>query len=262
MFEFWLFTTDGNLASKCVDAGITGIVIDWEYMGKDQRQRGAALECNHDSLQDLVRMREIVTANIICRINPLGPHTAEEIETAIIGGADVLILPMVRDPGEVETFLSYIKDRSEAGILVETKEAMYHAPALADLPLDYVYVGLNDLAISRGSPNLFHAILDGTVERMRNIFGDIKFGFGGITVLDRGFPIPFHLLLREMVTLGCDFGFLRRSFRQDIIGRDIPNEIDRISRAILEYQQRTMAEIEKDKQELFRIIESVPCEVV
>jgi len=256
MFELWLFTTDIEIACQCIDAGVTGIVIDWEYIGKDQRQNGAGLECNYDSLDDLIRMRNAVRAKIICRINTCGAHTADEVEMAVSGGADVIMLPMVRDPREVETFLSCVNGRTECGILVETNEAVSNASALSLLPVDYVYVGLNDLALSRRSANIFTAVSDGTVQQMRSTFSRQKFGFGGVTVLDRGFPIPFDLLLREMVALDCNFGFLRRSFRRDIAGRDIRYEIDRIYRAIAEYKERTDTEIRKDRQELYRTIES------
>jgi len=259
MFELWLFTTDTELARQCIDAGVIGIFIDWEYIGKEQRQNGAGLECNYDSLDDLIRMRDAVQAKIICRINTLGSYTAEEVEMAVLGGADVIILPMVRNPREVKTFLSFVNGRTESGILVETQEAVSNASALSRLPLDYVYVGLNDLALSRGSVNIFSSVSDGTVRRMRNVFSRTKFGFGGITVMDRGAPIPFDLLLREMAALSCNFGFLRRSFRRDIVGRDIRYEIDRIYRAMEKYQQRTIAEIREDRQALHHIITSGDC---
>lgn len=257
MFEFWLFTTDPALAGKCIDAGVTGIVIDWEYLGKNERQKGVDLECNYDSFDDLIRMRQAIQAKIICRINPSGSHTEGEVEQAISGGADVIMLPMVREPKEVEAFLSYVNDRAECGILVETSDALFHASTLSGLPLDYVYIGLNDLALSRGFSNIFSAICDGTVQRMRAVFREIKFGFGGITVLDKGFPIPFDLLLREMVALECDFGFLRRSFRRDIIDRDVRYEMNRLYQAIAEYQERPAMEIKKDRLALKRMIDSI-----
>lgn len=257
LFEFWLFTTDTLFAQSCIEGGITGIFIDWEYIGKDQRQEGARLECNHDSLEDLIRMRKAVQAKIICRINAFGPHTPEEVEMALSGGADVIMLPMVRNPAEVEAFLSSLDGRTECGILVETTHAISHASELSSLPLDYVYVGLNDLALSRGSHNIFRAISDGTVEQLRSTFSGTKFGFGGITLLDRGSPLPFPLLLREMVALDCNFSFLRRSFKSDIPGRNISFEINRIKQAMREYRQRSLAEIQHDRQELFRIIESI-----
>jgi len=83
-----------------------------------------------------------------------------------------------------------------------------------------VYVGLNDLAISRGTPCIFTALTDGTVERLREAFADTPFGFGGLTVVELGHPIPCLRLLEEMARLRSSFTFLRRSFRRDIVGRD------------------------------------------
>lgn len=257
LFEFWLFTTDALFARQCVDAGVTGILIDWEYMGKDRRQEGAGLECNRETLDDLVRIRDAVDATVICRINAWGPHSGNEVEMAVSGGADVIMLPMVRNPEEVNAFLSDVDGRTQCGILVETTDALSHMSALSRLPLDYVYVGLNDLALSRGSHNIFSAVSDGTVQQVRAAFSGIRFGFGGITILDRGFPLPFHLLLREMIALDCNFSFLRRSFKKDIPGRDISFEISRIHQAIAAYRERNPAQIGKDRKELFRIIESI-----
>ena len=130
---------------------------------------------------------------------------------------------MVRCAADVERIVRVVDGRSQVGILVETVEALRCVRDLAAMPLDRVYFGLNDFAISRGGGNSFRAVLDGSVERAREAFADIPFGFGGITAVDAGSPVPCTRLIEEMARLRCAFSFLRRSFRRDVarLGQDV-----------------------------------------
>jgi hypothetical protein len=110
-------------------------------------------------------------------------------------------------------------------------------------------VGLNDLAIDRGERNIFRAVLDGTVERVRRHFS-IPFGFGGLTLPERGDPIPCRLLMGEMIRLGCNFSFLRRSFFRDTGGEDLPRHVSRIHEALRAAEGRSVEEIERDRAAL------------
>lgn len=250
MLELWLFTADPAEAARAAAAGIGGIVVDWECAGKQERQRGAGLECNRDTAEDLSRVRGAVRTRVVCRINACGGHTSQEVESALAAGADLLLLPMVRGPQEVERYLRLVDGRTEAGILVETAEAVACARELAALPVACAYVGLNDLALSRRSRNIFEAVTDGTVEAVRDAFAGVRFGFGGATVVDGGAPVPFRLLLGEMARLRCDFGFLRRSFKREVRGRDLAAEVSRIHDAFGRAGQRSQAEITADRQAL------------
>ncbi|MBZ5589086.1 MAG: hypothetical protein LAO05_11045 [Acidobacteriia bacterium] len=226
--DLQLFTTDPVVAVDAVQAGITAFVVDWEWRGKESRQDGFDTEINRDSAEDLARVSKVTGSRRICRINRFGPWTPGEVNLAIEFGATQLLLPMAEKPAEVEAYLKLVRGRVRAGILVETKEACTYASELAALGLDAVYVGLNDLAISRGTPCIFTALADGTVEQLREAFGDTPFGFGGLTVVDLGNPIPSMRLLEDMARLRSSFTFLRRSFRRDIVGRDVTAEVGRI----------------------------------
>jgi hypothetical protein len=219
--ELLLFTTDFGFAELCVRAGISGVVIDWEYRGKAERQRAADTEINRDTADDLAVMRGVRGARRVCRINAPGPWTAGEVDLAIECGATDLLLPMVSHPGEVEDFLRRVDRRCRAGILVETRDACATALELAKLPLDLVYVGLNDLAISRGSRSIFAPLVDGLALGLRECFASAHFGMGGLTLVDRGRPIPCLVLMAELARHGCDFTFLRRSFKRDIRERGL-----------------------------------------
>jgi hypothetical protein len=253
-FALFLFSTDVDLIRAAVEGGAAGAVVDWEYIGKAERQAGFDTQINHDTLEDLRRVRACTAARVLCRINAFGPWTQKEIEAAVQAGADEILLPMVRSVEEVERVLEWAKGRCGVGILIETQEAVAICERLAQLPLTRAYLGLHDLAIERRTPNPFRAIPDGIVERVRSAF-PIPFGFAGLTLPDRGFPIPCRLLIAEMARLGCSFSFLRRSFLRDIVGRDPQMEIPRILEALREAFRQPLPAREAMHQELLRAIE-------
>jgi hypothetical protein len=255
-FGLALFTTDPALIHRAVASGVDSIVVDWEHIGKEQRQSHADTQINQDTLDDLQRVRASTEANVICRINRYGATTVEEVEQAVGAGADEVLLPMVQTAEEVEVVLDLASGRCGVGILIETVAAVARAEELAGLPLSRVYIGLNDLAIERRTaPRIFAAVADGTVERVRAPFR-VPFGFGGLTLPDRGFPVPSRLLIGEMVRLGCDFSFLRRSFHRDVQGRDLTVEIPRILDAILEARRRSPPAVARDRKDFEAIIEA------
>lgn len=252
-FDLFLFSTDTPFIREAVAAGVDGIVVDLERRGKELRQKGFDTQIGVDTLEDLIRVRVCTAARILCRTNSFGPGTQAEVELVIEAGADEVILPMVRRPQEVEAVLEYVGDRGRVGILVETTAATQYLPELSRLPLSRVYVGLNDLAIERGKRGIFGAVADGTVERIRESFR-CAFGFGGLTLPDRGHPIPCRLLIGEMARLGCSFGLLRRSFHRDVRGRSLQEEIPRLKHAIELAFERSAAAIGEDRRSLEQAI--------
>lgn len=248
-FQLLLFSTDPSFIRRAVQAGVHGIIVDWERVGKQERQIFADTQINGDTLEDLQRVRACTDAPVICRINLFGESTPIEIEQAIGAGADELLLPMVRSIEQVQAVLDLVRGRCGVGVLVETNEAVTLAEGLDRLPLSRVYVGLNDLAIARGTPNIFTAVADGTVESIRRAF-HAPFGFGGLTLPQCGYPIPCRLLIGEMARLDCHFSFLRRSFHRDIQGHDVAGEVPRLLNALTDAHQRPAAAVNRDRMEL------------
>jgi len=248
-FGLILFSTDPAFIGKAVVAGVDAIIVDWENVAKGKRQAIADTQINYDTLDDLKRVRASTDSQVICRVNNCGPATEREVEEAIEGGADEILLPMVQTIGEVEKVIDQVKGRCGVGILVETGPAVELAQELGSLPLSRAYVGLNDLAIDRGVPNIFMVLVDGTVECVRKAFR-VPFGFGGLTLPDRGYPIPCRLLIGELARLRCNFSFLRRSFHQDIKGCNMAVEIPRIREALQEAFRRTPYEVTRDRRQL------------
>ena len=252
-FQLLIFSTDPDVIRRTVAAGVAGVIVDWETVGKEERQGEADTEINCDSVADLERVRAATDALVVCRINPYAASTSVEIERAIDAGANEILLPMVRRVDEVERVLEHARDRIRVGILIETRDGVTNAAALARQPLARVYVGLNDLAIERQSMSIFEAVRDGTVERLRGIF-DVPFGFAGLTLPYGGSPIPCRLLMAEMARLQSHFTFLRRSFFRDTRGQDPAIAIPIIQGAVRESRRRSDQESQRDHRALERAI--------
>jgi hypothetical protein len=252
-FELFLFSTDPETVSRAAEAGVDGFIVDWESKGKEERQSGADTEINHDTPDDLRRVRSSTASRVVCRVNRPGPWTPGEIGEAVAGGADEILLPMVRSPGEVLDAIRVARGRCGVGILVETVDAVRCAPELARLPISRAYVGLNDLSIERKTTSIFEALTDGLVDSVRPFFG-VPFGFAGLTLPDRGRPIPCQLLIGEMARLSCGFSFLRRSWRHDVLGRDPRVEVPRLKAALESARRRGAEAIARDRAGLFEAV--------
>jgi 2-keto-3-deoxy-L-rhamnonate aldolase RhmA len=252
-FSLVLFAGEEAFVREAIAAGVDSILVDWERIGKRDRQSDADTEINEGTVEDLRRMRNVSPAAVSCRINGVGPTTSAEIEQAVAAGADEIFVPMVRSPSEVERVLREVAERCRVSILVETRDALTHLAALSALPIARVYVGLNDLAIERHSRNLFAPLVDGTLEAVRRQVSQ-PLGFGGLTLPDRGDPIPCRLLIGEMTRLDCGFCFLRRSFRRDVPFAALSGAVPAIRAALAAAKRRSPGEIQRDRSALVRAV--------
>jgi len=255
-FETFLFTTDINIATKATDAGVNGIIIDWENKNKGRRQAGSDTQINYDTAEDLASVSAAVENNIICRINNTEEDLSKEIEIAILNGANEILIPMVRAPKVVEKALKIIDGRVGLGILIETTEGIENAAILGEMPLTRIYIGLNDLNIDRGGNNIFGPLIDGTIDNIRHHI-KVPFGFGGLTLEKLGHPVPCGLFMNEMARLAADFSFLRRSFLADIKTENYMRDIASIYKSMNKYFKLSESEINSNRKELCRIIKSL-----
>lgn len=252
--ELLVFEHDAPRVRELVAAGVGAYMVDLECLGKDGRQLGFDTEIRPATLDDLRRVSEVPGAVPWCRVNRFGRQTASEVEAAIDAGARGLFLPMVTRPAEVESFVTLVGGRVAVAILVETVEALASVEDLAAFPVDRVYFGLNDFAISRGGGSIFKAVLDGSVARARAAFAGTRFGFGGLTAVDGGHPVPCRRLLEEMARLKCDFCFLRRTFRRDLVTRPAAAIVLGLEAAWRDCVSRDDATIERDRAALCAIL--------
>lgn len=239
---------------NAITAGVTGIIVDWEFMGKESRQTGADTQINRDTFQDLLNVRSATGATVLCRINGYGSHTLHEVSQVIDSGADEILLPMVRAPFEIEEVLKIANGQVGVGILVETVAATKILDKLEHYPLSRVYVGLNDLGIERHTPNIFTPLVDGLLDQIREHFRHLPFGFAGLTDPDAGYPIPCRLLVGEMARLDANFSFLRRSFYRDTVQNAWHTAVPRIYTALTQAHLRTPEQVKRDREELFKSI--------
>jgi 2-keto-3-deoxy-L-rhamnonate aldolase RhmA len=245
-FELFLFSADPATVAGAAAAGVSGFVVDWERVGKRHRQAGADTQIGENTVEDLARARAATSNRILCRIDNKPRLLAEQVEAAIARGADEILVPMVRSADEVEHVRVLVAGRCGVGLLIETEDALVDIDEIATLVVTRAYVGLNDLAIERGTSNIFEPLVDGTVESIRRHLS-VPFGVAGLTVVDGGRPIPCRLLVGELVRLDCTFSFLRRSYHADIRGRDHLHEIARLREALDDATRRTRAEIRADR---------------
>ena len=248
--DLFVFTVDPVRAHDVVAAGAAGVIVDWERRGKARRQQGQDTQINADTPADLVAVRSATRGRVLCRVNGAGPWTRDEVTLAAELGADEVLLPMVRTPADVDAALDAAGERCGVGILVETEDAVRCVDALAERPLTRVYLGLNDLRIDRGAvDDLFTPLVDGTVDAVRRAVR-VPFGAAGLTLPERGAPVPSRLLAGELARVEASFTFLRRSFWADTAGRDLDLAVPRILGACAQARTRTDGEVVADRAEL------------
>lgn len=234
------------MARAAVAAGITGFVIDWEDRQSSVDRSASDDGARPDTAEDVGRIAAVPGARVICRLNAVGERTAREIDLAIESGASDLVVPMIDTPHQVEQVTDLVRDRAGLGIMIETAGACDRAREIARVPVDFVYVGLLDLAIGRREGNVFRSLADGTASRLRECFEGTRFGIGGVTVIDGGAPVPCPVLMGELARLRTDFVFARRSFKRDIRGRDMAVEHQRIQATWRALLSRDAARIDAD----------------
>lgn len=245
--ELFVFHRDFPLDMACIEGGANGIIVDLETKGKSERQNGVDTQINYHSIHDICEIKKNSAVYVICRINVFNKDSQKEIDQVIEAGADEILVPMIKHDREVKEIFHLVKERKPIGLMIETKEAVEIANKLDHYPLSRVYVGLNDLCISRKSNSIFAAIADGTLDKIRRQIVKAPFGFAGLTIPDRGNPLPVFHLINELLRLDCQFTFLRRSFFRDTLNKNVRIEIPRIQDSIQKSKHRTASQINDDK---------------
>lgn len=214
-------TNNPATATIAQSAGVDRIWIDMEYIGKDKRQDGMDTVMNHHTVDDIKRLRPLVTTSkLMVRVNPIHDSSEEyrgserEIEESILAGADILMLPMFRSKTEVKRFVDCVRGRAKVLLLLETAEAAEHIDDILTVDgVDEIHIGLNDLHLAYGKKFMFELLCDGTVDRLCRKIANagIKYGFGGIARLGYGL-LPAENVIAEHYRLGSTMAILSRSF--------------------------------------------------
>lgn len=240
------------MAKAAEKAGVDRIVVDLEQRGKAERQHGYHLECNYNSVDDVKKIKTAVNLPVVCRLNPMHIESKDEIEKVIAAGADIIMLPMFQRAEEVKKFIDIVNHRAVTCLLIETREAVEAAAEIAQMDFDEFYIGLNDLALSYGKKFCYEFFLDDTLAGLKEKLGPRPFGLGGITVVDKGSPLPTVYILQEMARLNAGSIILRRAFKRDVRGRDMLEEVLKIRKEYEKDLGRSAELIRQDHDKVIR----------
>jgi len=247
-----MYLTADPVAAKTAEiSGVDRIFLDLEILGKFERQGHLDTVVSHSSLDDVAKLREVITkAELLVRCNPVHPGLKEEIDRIINDGADLIMLPYFKTVEEVKTFLQCVDRRVPTVLLFETKEAVEKADEILELPgIDEVYIGLNDLHLSYGMKFMFELLADGTVEMLCRKFRQkgLPYGFGGIAKIGEG-QLPSEYIIGEHKRLGSTAAILSRTFRNEV---STSRPVENLSREIALLRRREK-EVNFWKEEDFR----------
>ena len=217
-FVLTAITRDPALAALCDAAGVDRIGVDIERLGKTSRQGHVpnARISDHE-LGQLRALGAVVRhATLFARLNPLHDGSGAEIDEALDAGARVLMLPFFRTAGEVERFVRLVDGRASVSLLLETITAAVRLhEVLAVDGIGEIIVGMNDMSLSCGLPDLFELHGSDLLDHLAGLIlrSGVPFGFGGLgRAGDNDLPLPSDLVIALHPRVGSTRAWLSRSF--------------------------------------------------
>lgn len=254
MFNYMMITNDPKEAKVAESCGISRIFVDLEINGKQERQGHRDTFISSHRMSDVIEMKKSLSeAELLVRLNPLYEGSKQEVEQAIINGADILMLPMFRSAREVSVFSKYIDGRVKFIPLVETKDAALDIKNIVKVKgVTELFIGLNDLHIEYGYDFMFELLSEGIIDEIVKIIkqAGLCFGFGGVARVGEG-AIPAEIVLAEHIRLGSSAVILSRTFRKDNLKKDVfKSEINKLKYAMKELMMRTDEQVDKDREVL------------
>jgi hypothetical protein len=237
--QLMLICNKPDMAAYAEESGVDRIFVDLETIGKQDRQGFVdTLKSNH-RLEDVAPIRAALrSASLMVRVNPLHAGTTREVEAALAGGADCLMLPMFRGAQEVQEFLNIVDGRARINLLLETPQALARCDSILSLDgVDEVHGGLNDLNLGLGTNFLFEIVANGPMEMLATVarrYG-VSFGFGGVARVGCG-ELPGEVVLGEHARLGSERVILSRAFhnratsQKELRQVGLPDEVSKVRR--------------------------------
>lgn len=218
MLDYMLITNNAEFARFAVASGVQRIFVDLELIGKKERQGHLNTFISDHTMKDVNKIKTITNgmAELLVRLNPYNPATEDEVDGAIAGGADILMLPMFTTIEEVKEFCRCVNGRVKIIPLVETYKALKIAVEVAKVPgVSEVFIGLNDLHLDMRLDFMFEIMLNAIFEQHTKAIAalGIKFGFGGIARISEGL-LPAELILAEHIRLKSSSVILSRTFNR------------------------------------------------
>ena len=230
-FIFTLITNDPEVARRADAAKVNYIGLDFEILGKRQRQKEPSAWISDHKLSELPAIRETLkTASLFARTNPLHNNSEREVETLLSHGVQSLMLPMFRTAEEVERFVRFVDGRAEVCLLLETPEALFRLHDICEVDgIDEINAGLNDLHRALGLKSHFEILVSDLFATLADNVNEagIRFGFGTLgRVGDQGLPISPDLICAQYPRLNAVSARLFRYFLgADPLGFDMSHEV-------------------------------------
>ncbi len=215
MIKFILIVNDPDIARHADEAGVERLMVDLEWMGKEERQGHLDSWKSRHKPGDVAIVREVAqNADLMVRINPLFEGSKAEIDEAIAMGADLIMLPMYRRVEEIMRLHDLVRGRARVMPLAETVPSVRDIGTVLDLcPPDELLIGLNDLSLDLGADFMFRPLAEGYLDDAAALLRarGVPFGIGGIGRLGSG-QVAADLILSEHARLGSEWVVLSRSF--------------------------------------------------
>jgi HpcH/HpaI aldolase/citrate lyase family len=251
-----LWTSDPALAARADAAGVERVGVDLERLGKRERQNGLGTWISSHTEADLAAVgAKLRSARLFARLDPLHDGTPAQLERLLAGGAESVMLPMFRQPDEVERFVRLVDGRAEVVLLLETPEAVERIEEIAAVDgVDEIHIGLNDLTLALGLQNRFMLITSELAEHVAAAVtgAGLRFSAGGIgRAGDDSLPIPADLIYAQYARLGATAALISRSFvGPDPDAIDLAGEVERARMRIDEWCALGADELEAARLEL------------
>lgn len=262
-----LLTDEPMVAILAEKAGVDRIFYDLEYINKRERQAGRNAVMSKYDIKGISKVRKsIQRTSLLVRVNPIYFGSEDEINQAIEYGADILMLPMVLDAGDVRRFLNLVGGRAKTCIMIETPQSLVRLDEILEIEgIDEIFVGLNDLHIGMGLTFMFEILSGGILDyisekcKARNI----SFGFGGIARIGDGM-LPAENIIGEHYRLKSTTVILSRAFKncsspdgKPNIDFDFTCEIGKIRAQEVKCQNWTEKEFLENKKLVYEKVHNV-----
>lgn len=249
--KFMYITNDINVIRE-LDGVVDIIFIDFEILGKEDRQKGLDTVKSKHTINDLKLAKEKTRqTKILVRVNPINKGSRQEIADIVKFSPEYVMLPYFKNRDDVHSFISFTKGCNiKRVLLVETAEALMDVEYYANLDgIDVIYFGLNDLHLELKMSNMFEPVANGIIEEaIRLIKGKVDYGFGGIGRLRSGLPVNPKLILSEHKRLGSKYLILSRSFSGSQFNvEDFSKELIKINS---QFESYSADELENNHREL------------
>ncbi len=258
-FSFTMITNDMLIASRADQAGVNHIGLDFETLGKRERQPGLAEWVSDHHLDEVKPVADAVhNGFLFARTDPLHEGSKIQIENLLQHGVNSLMLPMFKSADEVSQFIDLVNGRAYISILLETPPALVRLDDIIKLSgIDEISLGLNDLYRAFGLKSHFEILTSDLMimvsEKVRE--HDIRFGFGTLgKVRDANLPVPPDLIYAQYPRLGATSGRLFRFFLgENPYELDLDLEVKLLRDRLTEWYEHGPQAWEEARQDLINL---------